>query len=667
MDNRENNANREDGKRKKVIRRIEPAVTFKILNGLRRGHVQYPLAFGQQNTNYATIETVAEAIEDYGLIGNCAGAALVGKSGSIDWLAWPRFDSPACFAALVGNQENGRWLIAPAHQKPEISRRYRDGALVLETEFRTPEGVVVLTDCMDRESHGSIQHIFRTIRGVSGAVPMRIDLRIRFEYGSVVPWVKRLEDGRLRALAGPDQLILATPVECQGEGLSTVAEFTVQAGQEIPFVLSWRRAHLDPPPSPDAAESIERVARDWIEWSGQHVPRGPYAPEVLRSLITLKALTHHETGGIVAAPTTSLPEELGGARNWDYRFCWLRDATFTLLALVNAGFTDEAVSWHDWLMRAVAGSPEQMRTLYGVAGERVLTEFDLPWLEGYERSAPVRVGNAASGQLQLDVFGEVIDLLYQGRKAGLVSENDGWALGRALVERLIQVCDQPDNGIWEIRGAPQHFTHSKVMAWVAFDRATRAAEQLGAERDLSRWRAIRDSLHAEVCEEGFDRKLNSFVQYYGSDTLDASLLMLPLVGFLPACDPRILGTVAAIEKRLLRDGFVARYNTATGVDGLRGDEGVFLPCSFWLADNYALQGRSEEARNLFEKLLGLCNDVGLLAEEYDYRTRRAVGNFPQAFSHVALVNTAHNLCASAELQNRQDSDGILTRAPQSAS
>ncbi len=584
---------------------------------------------------------MTQLIEDYALIGNNATTALVGRNGSIDWLGFPRFDSAACFAALLGSQENGHWTLSPVAEHPSISRRYRQGTLVLETEFSTPEGSVLLIDCMDRR--GDHQDVLRQVRGIRGRVRMEMELVIRFEYGTVIPWVSRMPDGRLRAVAGPDQIILATTVELQGQDLKTRAVFEVEEGQTVPFALTWSHSFGSTPPPVDVESATNNVSKAWEKWSAKHEPKGPYCEAVLRSLITLKALTHHRTGGIVAAATTSLPEEIGGVRNWDYRFCWLRDSTFTLYALMEAGFTDEAKAWRDWLLRAVAGSPDQMQIMYGVAGERRLTEFELPELPGYEGSHPVRIGNAASEQLQLDVYGEVLDSFYQARCKGLTKLEAGWNLERALVSHLEKIWMKPDDGIWEIRGPRRHFVHSKVMAWVAVDRAVRTMQDFHEDGPLDRWIKLRADIHDEVCRFGFSKEINSFVQYFGGKDLDASLLMLPLVGFLPPEDPRVKGTVAAIEKGLLHDGFVARYNTHTSVDGLSGEEGAFLACSFWLVDNYVLQHRMDEARTLFERLLKVRNDVGLLSEEYDPREQRQLGNFPQAFSHLALVNSAHNL------------------------
>ncbi|MGI9074406.1 MAG: glycoside hydrolase family 15 protein [Bryobacteraceae bacterium] len=584
---------------------------------------------------------MTQLIEDYALIGNNATAALVGRNGSIDWLSFPRFDSAACFAGLLGSHENGHWTIEPKSERPTIERRYRPGTLVLETEFSTSEGAVVVVDCMDRR--GEHQDVLRLVRGVRGRVRMQTELVIRFEYGTVVPWVSRMSEGALSAVAGPDRIIFATPVPLRGEDLKTRAEFVVEAGQEIPFSMTWCHSYGPDPPLPDVKTAVEDITRSWKKWSSKYKEPGFWSEAVLRSLITLKALTHHETGGIVAAPTTSLPEEIGGPRNWDYRFCWLRDSTFTLYALMEAGFIDEAKAWRDWLLRAVAGSPEQMQIMYRVAGERRLTELELPELPGYEDSKPVRIGNAASEQLQLDVYGEVLDAFYQARRIKMDRLEVAWNLERALVTHIERIWAKPDDGIWEVRGKRRQFVHSKVMAWVAVDRAVRSMQEFGEEGPVERWIKLRADIHDEVCRFGFSQELGSFVQYFGGKDLDASLLMLPLVGFLPPEDPRIRSTVSAIEKYLMNDGLVARYETRTSVDGVPGSEGAFLACSFWLVDNYVLQHRYEEARALFERLLALRNDVGLLSEEYDPKERRLLGNFPQAFSHVALVNSAHNL------------------------
>ncbi len=581
-------------------------------------------------------------IEDYALLADCQSAALVSRAGSIDWLCLPRFDSESCFAALLGKPSDGRWLLCPQGPVLRTTRRYLEDTIVLETTHETPDGVVTVTDLMPIRDHAP--DVVRVVAGQSGRVRMRMELIIRFAYGSAVPWVTSVAGG-LEAIAGPDLLRLVTPVPTHGEGLSTVAEFEVAAGERVPFVLTWSPSHLPRPAPVDAEKAIEETAEDWRAWAARCTYRGPHAKLVKRSLLTLKALTYAPTGGIAAAATTSLPERLGGVRNWDYRFCWLRDATFTLYSLLSAGYSGEAEAWRHWLLRAAAGDPSQLQIMYGLAGERRLPELTLPWLCGYEGSRPVRVGNAASNQLQLDVYGEVMDALHQARRMGLAQgeAGAGWALQCALVKHLEKICDQPDEGIWEVRGPRRHFTHSKVMAWVAFDRAVKGAEQFGLPGPVERWREMRDRTHASICERGFDPQLGSFVQSYGSKDLDASLLMLPLVGFLPASDARVRGTVAAIERSLLRDGFVARYTPHPEVDGLPPGEGTFLPCSFWLADNYALQGRRAEAVAMFDRLAGLANDLGLLSEEYDPSLRRLLGNFPQAFSHVSLINTALTL------------------------
>jgi GH15 family glucan-1,4-alpha-glucosidase len=585
-------------------------------------------------------------IEDYALIGDCETAALVGRDGSIDWLCWPRFDSGACFAALLGGPEHGRWLLAPEDPNAGVARRYLPGTLVLETEFTTADGTVAVIDFMPPRS--KVSDLIRIVVGRRGRVAMRTELILRFDYGSIVPWMSRLEDGALRGVAGPDMVVLHTPVRTHGENLTTRGAFTVAAGERVPFMLTYAPSHLPAPGVIDAEAVLAETEAHWREWSGRCAPAGPWSEAVSRSLVTLKALTYAPTGGIVAAPTTSLPEQLGGPRNWDYRLCWLRDSTLTLLALMGAGYQEEAKAFRDWLVRAVAGSPSQIQILYGLAGERRLPELELPWLPGYEGSRPVRIGNAAHGQLQLDVFGELMDALHQARRMGLPGTETGWGLVRALLAHLETVWRQPDEGIWEVRGGRQHFTYSKAMSWVAFDRAIRIAERFGLDGEFDRWRATRAAIHAEVCSRGYDPDQGSFVQAYGSRTLDASLLLLPAVGFLPPDDPRIRGTVAAIERRLLRDGLVLRYDTTETADGLPPGEGAFLACSFWLADAYVLMGRVEEARALFEHLLALRNDVGLLAEEYDTDAGRLVGNFPQAFSHVALVATAYNLSRVAK-------------------
>ncbi|MDR3538085.1 MAG: glycoside hydrolase family 15 protein [Acetobacteraceae bacterium] len=582
----------------------------------------------------------AAPIEEYALIGDCHSAALVSRTGSIDWLCWPRFDSPACFAALLGSPDNGRWRIAPQATPTRITRHYHRDTLVLETLFETGEGCVALIDFMASEKAS----IVRIVEGRSGQVAMEFDLTLRFEYGSAVPWVTGLNHGTgLRAIAGPDQVVLRSDVRLHGRALTTVASFTVKAGQRMCFGLAHGASHLPAPEPPDALQALADAEAGWTAWAGRCTYRGRWQEPVRRSLLTLKALTYAPTGGIVAAPTTSLPEQLGGQRNWDYRFCWLRDATFTLLALMHAGYPEEAQAWGAWLRRSVAGTPAQVQTLYGLAGERWLMEWDVPWLAGYQGASPVRVGNAASGQLQLDVYGELMDALYEEAYAGLVHPSAGWPQQRALALHLEKLWLQPDESIWEVRGGAQNFTFSKAMCWVAFDRAIRSAEAFDQPAPLARWRALRDTIHASVCQHGFNATKNSFVQTYGGDALDASLLLLPLVGFLPADDPRIRGTVDAIGRELMVDGLVLRYRTQETADGLPPGEGVFLACSFWYVDNLVLQGRLDEAVAMFERLLALCNDVGLLAEEYDPVGRRQLGNFPQAFSHLALINTALNL------------------------
>jgi GH15 family glucan-1,4-alpha-glucosidase len=585
---------------------------------------------------------MALRIEDYAMIGDCKAAALVGRDGSIDWLCWPRFDSAACFAALLGTPENGRWLLAPGCSPPDVRRQYRPGTLILETEFQTETGSAVIVDFMPPLDGAA--NLVRIVIGRSGQVMFRTELVARFGYGATVPWVTRTEDGTIDAIAGPERLVLRTPVTLRGEDLRTIGEFTVDAGQSVPFVLSHGPSFESPAPPIDPFDALEHTEAFWRQWSDRCPQVGPWTDAVKRSLITLKGLTYAPTGGIVAAATTSLPERLGGARNWDYRFCWLRDATYTLLAFMNLGYYDEARAWRDWLIRAVAGSPGQVQIMYGVGGERQLPELILPWLPGYENSKPVRIGNAAAQQVQIDVFGEVADAMFQTLKTGMKPPARARALRPVILEYLATAWREPDEGIWEVRGGPQHFVHSKVMAWVAFDRAADDLESEAFAESGRRWREIADKMHAEICERGFDRDLDSFVQAYGSKRLDASLLLVPLVGFLPATDPRVRGTLRAIEERLLiEDEFVLRYETEDAGDGLPAGEGAFLACSFWLVDNYILQGRYEEARRLFDRLLSRCNDIGLLAEEIDPLTGRMLGNFPQAYSHVGLINCALNL------------------------
>jgi GH15 family glucan-1,4-alpha-glucosidase len=579
-------------------------------------------------------------IEDYALIGNCQSAALVGRNGSIDWLCFPRFDSGACFAALLGTPEHGRWLLAPACEVRRIHRRYRGDTLVLETEYETEHGVVSLVDCMPPRTEEP--NLVRMVVGKRGQVPMRMHLIIRFDYGSIVPWVRRMNDG-IRATAGPDILRLHAPVRLEGKNFSTVAEFTVSEGQRVPFVLTWCPSHRPSPREVEAEHLIGQTERWWRDWSRRCAYDGAWREAVIRSLIILKALTYTPTGGIVAAVTTSLPEQIGGVRNWDYRYCWLRDATFTLYALMMAGYEEEAYQWRDWLLQAVAGRPEELRIMYGLSGERRLPEMELDWLPGYEGSTPVRTGNAASSQFQLDVFGEVMDSFHFARRSGFENDENAWQVQRVLLDFLESKWSEPDEGIWEIRGPRLHFTHSKVMAWVAMDRAVKAVERYGLKGPVERWRHLRATIFEEVCRRGFDAELGSFVQSYGSKELDASLLMLPLVGFLPATDRRMQGTVAAIERFLSTDGLILRYSTHSGIDGLPPGEGALLICTFWLADNYAHMGRYAKATQLFERLLDLRNDVGLLSEHYDSTAGRLLGNFPQVFSHVGLINTAYNL------------------------
>jgi GH15 family glucan-1,4-alpha-glucosidase len=577
-------------------------------------------------------------IEDYAMIGDMRTAALVCKDGSIDWLCFPRFDSAACFASLLGKPENGRWLIAPKGEA-KIRRRYRPGTLILETTFTTKTGKVTLVDFMAvEESHSTV---VRLIVGCEGSVRLHTDLVIRFDYGISVPWVNRCDESTITAVAGPNMLVIRTPVPLKGKDLRTQGEFTVRKGETVPFVMTYLPSHQALPLPIDIEVALAATQDYWKAWSGRSSFDGKWHNQIQRSLITLKALSYRPTGGITAAVTTSLPEQIGGPRNWDYRYCWLRDATFTLLAFLNAGYMEEATAWQHWLVRSIAGSPDQIQTMYGVAGERRLDEWEIDWLCGYENSTPVRVGNVAALQLQLDIYGELADTMAQASKGGLPAVPRRSEIRKVFLGHLEKIWREPDEGIWEVRGAPQHFTHSKAMAWVAFDRASRSTH-LG-KRERARWKKVADQIHAHVCLHGVDPEKKCFVQSYGSDRIDAALLLLPIVGFLPAKDVRIRNTVREIEKRLMVDGLVLRYETETGVDGLPAGEGAFLACTFWLIDNYVLQGRLKEAQRLFERLLKLCNDVGLLAEEYDPRAKRMLGNFPQAFSHVALVNSGLNL------------------------
>ncbi len=579
-------------------------------------------------------------IEDYALIGNTRTAALVGRDGSIDWFCAPRFDSPACFAALLGTSANGRWQIAPQQRVRRTRRRYREQTLILETEFDTAEGRMRLIDLMPLWPERT--DVVRIVEGVRGRVSMRMEFVVRCGYGTVVPWVRRV-DGALLATAGPDSLELRSGAAHHGKDFATIATFTVARGQRIPFVLTHFPSHEARPLPIDPDAAIDATELAWRAWCGRCTYDGRWHDAVLRSLITLKALTYAPTGGIVAAATTSLPEQIGGVRNWDYRFCWPRDATYTLYALLLGGYRDEARAWREWLLRAAAGRPQDLQTVYGVAGERELTELAIPWLAGYENSAPVRVGNAAAQQTQFDVYGEVIDTLCLARSAGLDPDANAWRLERALVDFVAANWEKPDNGIWEVRGEQRHFTHSKVMTWVAVDRAIKDAERHGLSAPLARWRKLRAKMHAQICRRGFDPRRRTFVQYYGATEVDASLLLIPLVGFLPPGDARVRGTLAAVQRDLTVDGLVARYRSAPALDGLPGGEGLFLPCSFWLVDNLALAGRRAVAEAMFERLLSLRNDVGLLAEEYDPRAGRQLGNFPQALTHVAVINTARNL------------------------
>jgi GH15 family glucan-1,4-alpha-glucosidase len=587
---------------------------------------------------------VSSKIEDYGLIGDCETAALVGRDGSIDWLCWPAFDSDACFAAILGSSSNGRWLIAPEGDATSSSRRYWDNTLILETRFETEGGTVALIDFMP--PRGSASDVVRLVRGVSGRVKMRMELVIRFGFGVDVPWVKRTEDhSALLAICGQDMTVLRTPVETRGENMTTIAEFVVAAGETTPFVLTYGPSHLAVPEPIDPAVALQETQDFWTEWSSRCTYKAEDRDLVMRSLITLKALTYGPTGGIVAAPTTSLPEKFGGARNWDYRFCWLRDATFTLLALMNSGYTEEASAWHSWLLRAVAGAPANMQIMYGIMGQRRLLEWEAGWLPGYENSLPARIGNAAHAQLQLDVYGELIDAFHQARMSELKLDEGSWDLECRVIQHLAEIWSHPDHGIWERRGEARHYVFSKVMTWVAFDRAIKSAERFGFDAPIAQWQSLRDIIHRDVCEHGFDTGLNSFVESYGSQLLDASVLLLPSVGFLPASDPRIRGTIAAIETYMMRDGFVLRHDPREiSEEEKQPIEGAFLACSLWLADAYVLAGELAKAQALFDRVISVANDLGLLAEEYDSGVGRQAGNFPQALTHIALINTAHNLC-----------------------
>ncbi|GIH14635.1 glycoside hydrolase family 15 protein [Rugosimonospora africana] len=589
-------------------------------------------------------------IEDYALIGDLHTAALVGLDGSIDWLCLPNFDSPACFAALLDEPRAGRWLMAPEGGGTARRRRYRGDTLVLETEWHTPEGHVRVIDFMP--PRGAASDVMRIVEGVSGTVRMHSELTLRFDYGRVVPWVRRVPDG-IEAIAGPDAVWLRTPVPLEGQEKSTVADFTVHAGERVPFVMTWSPSFKRAPGRLNAEDCLAETIAFWEGWSSRSRVHGRWRTVIQRSLITLKALTFAPTGGIVAAATTSLPEQLGGPRNWDYRYCWLRDSTYTLQALLAAGYVDEAKAWRDWLLRAVAGDPAELQIMYSIDGTRRLPEYELPWLSGYEGSAPVRVGNAAAGQLQLDVWGEVLDGLYLSRQGGLASDSNVWDMQVALLDYLEGAWREPDNGLWEMRGPRRHFTHSKVMAWVAFDRMVRSHREFGLPGDVNLWEARRDEIHAEVCERGFDAERNTFVQSYGSTELDASLLLIPRVGFLPGNDPRVAGTVDAISRDLTEDGFVLRYRTGSSDDGLPGSEGVFLACSFWLVDALHAIGREPDAVDLFERLLTLRNDVGLFSEEWDPKAHRQLGNTPQAFSHFPVIVSGLQLHARRHRRSDQ--------------
>lgn len=596
---------------------------------------------------------MALPIEDYGIIGDCQAAALVGKDGSIDWLCLPTFDSAACFAALLGTPENGRWKLAPRQEIQQVTRRYLGHTLILETTFETESGSVAIIDFMPIGE--SLPHVIRIIEGKAGTVNLRMELVIRFDYGNIVPWVK-CNDGGISAIGGPDALHLRSPLKTHGENLKTVVEFTVNAGEKIPFTLSYHRSYTPLPKKLDCEQVLQKTRDWWEDWSSRCTYQGPCRDLLLRSLLTLKSMIYAPSGGIVAAMTTSLPEELGGVRNWDYRYCWLRDATLTLLALMNSGYSKEARNWHDWLFRAVAGDPATLQTMYGVGGERRLEEFEIPWLDGYEQSRPVRIGNAASGQFQLDIYGELCDAFFQAHKTGLKPTPTDWNLERALIQFVEHNWEQPDKGIWEVRGPAQHFTHSKVMAWVALDRAVKSASRMKLEAPLDRWTRLRSEIHSRICHESFNPRLNSFVKSFGSEMLDAAVLMIPLVGFLPPEDPRVRGTVEAIEKHLLQDGLVLRHDPRETQNGIPVPEGTFFPCSFWLVDNYALIGELDKAHALFKRLTSLTNDLGLLSEEYDPRAKRLVGNFPQAFTHLSLVNSIlhlHKPAASPVHQRRQ--------------
>jgi len=583
---------------------------------------------------------MAARIEDYALIGDCETAALVDRNGSIDWLCWPDFSSEACLAALLGTTENGYWKICPGGTEWTTTRRYRDHTLIIETTFEHADGAVRLIDFMPvREGYSDV---VRIVEGIRGALPMRMELALRFDYGRTVPWVTAIDDG-VRAIAGPHLAMLHASVPVRGESLTTVADFTVNEGERVWFTLTHGTSYRAEPTSIDAEQALTDTESFWRKWTEGLKCGSRYRDVVERSLITLKAMTFRPTGGVVAAITTSLPESLGGVRNWDYRYCWLRDTTFTLLALTNAGYFEEAAAWQDWLLRALAGSPDQVQIMYGLKGERQLVEWEIGWLAGYENSKPVRIGNAAAGQVQLDIYGEMLDSFYHAQSSMGRHSDDDFRVLVLLLKHLEEIWRDPDEGIWETRGGPQQFTYSKMMAWVAFDRGVLLADQLQSRAPVEKWKAIRDELHREICAKAFNETKNSFVQAYGSEDLDAALLLMPLVGFLPGSDPRVKGTVEAIERELMSDGLVLRYNTLRVNDGLPPGEGVFLACSFWMVSSLNAIGRADDAEALFARLLDLSNDVGLLSEEYDLKRKRLVGNFPQAFSHIALVNAAFDL------------------------
>jgi GH15 family glucan-1,4-alpha-glucosidase len=583
---------------------------------------------------------MAAKIEDYALLGDCETAALVDRSGSIDWLCWPSFSSEACFCALLGNEDNGYWRTSPADGQCTSTRKYRDHTLILETIFENDEGAVKLIDLMPiRERHSDV---VRIVEGVRGKLPMRMELALRFDYGRTVPWVTALKDG-VRAIAGPNLVMFHASVPVHGENLKTVADFTVEAGERVWFTLTYGSSYERDPKPIDAHQAEKDTEKFWAKWTSKLKYQGKYRDAVERSLITLKAMTYRPTGGLVAAMTTSLPERIGGVRNWDYRYCWLRDTTFSLLALVNAGYNDEATAWQDWLLRALAGSPDQVQIMYGLKGERQLVEWEVDWLAGYERSNPVRVGNAASNQVQLDIYGEMLDCFYHAQQTLAAHGEDEFRVLALLLDHLEKIWREPDSGIWETRSGPQQFTYSKMMAWVAFDRAVKIAKDLHYEAPVAQWEATRDTIHEEICRNAYNKEKKCFVQSYGSDHLDAALLLMPIVGFLPGDDPRVRATVEAIERELTVDGFVQRYDTTKATDGLPPGEGAFLACSFWMVSSLKTIGRAEDGRKLFERLLLLCNDLGLLSEEYDPKSKRLLGNFPQAFSHIALITAAFEL------------------------